>query len=76
MEDHVEDPATDSANGDLAGYLLQHNYFGSPEARYTVIQGEDMGRRSVLRIHAAKTNDARTIRVGGQCHLVASCEWE
>ena len=49
-EDLTEDPATGSANGDLAGYLLKHGYFGRTDVRYTVIQGEDMGRRSVLRV--------------------------
>lgn len=76
MEDFLEDPATGSANGDLAGYLLQHNYFNSSDIRYTVIQGEDMGRKSVLHIHAGKTEDDWTIEVGGQCHIVASGEWE
>lgn len=75
MEDYLEDPATGSANGDLAGYLLQHNYFDRPDIAYTVIQGEDMGRKSVLHVHACKTEDVWTIEVGGRCHLVASGEW-
>ena len=76
MEDFMEDPATGSANGDLAGYLLQHDYFGKSDINYTVIQGEDMGRKSVLHIHARKTAEDWTIEVGGQCHIVASGEWE
>jgi trans-2,3-dihydro-3-hydroxyanthranilate isomerase len=82
MEDYLEDPATGSANGDLAGYLLQHNYFNKSDVEYTVIQGEDMGRKSVLHIHASKkpgageSADIWTIEVGGQCHVVASGEWE
>lgn len=76
MEDFVEDPATGSANGDLAGYLLQHDYFGKSDINYTVIQGEDMGRKSVLHIHARKTAEDWTIEVGGRCHIVASGEWE
>ena len=76
MEDYLEDPATGSANGDLAGYLLQHDYFNRSDIDYTVIQGEDMGRKSVLRIHAGKKADAWTIEVGGQCHIVACGEWE
>lgn len=75
MEDYLEDPATGSANGDLAGYLLQHNYFNRSDIVYTVIQGEDMGRKSVLHVHAGKTENAWTIEVGGRCHLVASGEW-
>lgn len=76
MEDYLEDPATGSANGDLAGYLLQYGYFNRSDIEYTVIQGEDMGRKSVLHVRAGKTGDAWTIAVGGQCHLVASGEWE
>ena len=75
MEDYLEDPATGSANGDLAGYLLQHNYFNRSDIVYTVIQGEDMGRKSVLHVHAGKTENAWTIEVGGRCHLVARGEW-
>lgn len=76
MEDFVEDPATGSANGDLAGYLLEHNYFGRSDIGYTVVQGEDMGRKSVLHIHARKAAEEWTIEVGGRCHIVASGEWE
>ena len=76
MEDFVEDPATGSANGDLAGYMLQHNYFGSQDVNYTVIQGEDMGRKSVLHVHAARKEETWTIEVGGNCYIVAYGEWE
>lgn len=76
MEDFVEDPATGSANGDLAGYLLRHDYFSKSDINYTVIQGEGMGRKSVLHIHARKAEEDWTIEVGGRCHIVASGEWE
>lgn len=75
MEDFVEDPATGSANGDLAGYMLQYDYFRSQDVRYTVIQGEDMGRMSVLHVHAARKGDAWSIEVGGNCHIVAKGVW-
>lgn len=75
MEDFVEDPATGSANGDLAGYLIHHNYFCSDDVKYTVIQGEDMGRKSVLHIHAAMKENDWVIEVGGQCFVVAEGEW-
>lgn len=75
MEDFVEDPATGSANGGLAAYLLEHDYFGSQDIHYAVYQGEDMGRPSTLHIHAAKENEQWTIEVGGNCHVVASGEW-
>lgn len=76
MEDFVEDPATGSANGDLAGYMLQHDFFGAQDVKYTVIQGEDMGRKSVLHVHAARAGEEWTIEVGGNCYIVASGEWE
>lgn len=75
MEDFVEDPATGSANGDMAGYLLHHNYFGKSDVSYTVYQGEDMGRPSVLHIHAALNNDGWIIEVGGNCFIVAEGNW-
>ncbi len=77
MEDFLEDPATGSANGSLAAYLLKHNYFSENDIKYTVRQGEDMNRISVLNIHAALASDEDwLIEVGGRCHLVASGEWE
>jgi len=76
MENFVEDPATGSANGDLAGYLLRHRFFGSSDLSCTVHQGEDMGRRSVLKVHAAHSGDNWLIEVGGSCFIVASGNWE
>lgn len=75
MEDFVEDPATGSANGNLAGYMLKHNFFNSDNIRYTVFQGEDMGRPSVLNVHASFINDKWNIEVGGSCYIVASGDW-
>ena len=75
MENYSEDPATGSANGDLAGYILKHDYFRSENIKYTVIQGEDMGRKSVLHVHACRCDDEWIIEVGGNCHIVAQGEW-
>lgn len=75
MEDYVEDPATESANGDLAGYLLKHNWFGIQDVRYTVVQGEDMGRKSILHVHASRKYEDWIIEVGGNCYIVAEGEW-
>ena len=76
MENNVEDPATGSANGNLAAYLLQYHSVTVQDISYTVIQGEDMGRKSVLEIRAARRDDAWLIEVGGQCFLVAHGFWE
>lgn len=70
-----EDPATGSANGNLAGYLLQHNFFNTNTIQYTVSQGREMNRPSLLRIKAALENGAFSIQVGGNVHLVAQGQW-
>ncbi|MCR5801457.1 MAG: PhzF family phenazine biosynthesis protein [Lachnospiraceae bacterium] len=75
MEDFIEDPATGSANGDLAGYMIQHSFFGSNDVKYTVVQGEDMGRKSILHVHAALNGDNWLIEVGGNCFVVAEGDW-
>lgn len=88
MEDFVEDPATGSANGDLAAYLLRYRWFGSDDISYTVVQGEDMGRRSILRVRASvrDASDADSdsgemssatyhIEVGGKAQIVAEGDW-
>lgn len=76
MEDFVEDPATGSANGDLAAYVIKHRLFGTDDVSYRVIQGEDMGRKSVLDVHVSNISDEWIIEVGGGCRIVASGEWE
>lgn len=70
-----EDPATGSANGNLAGYLLEHRYFDRTAIEYRVEQGYEMGRPSLLRVAAEKTGDDFVIRVGGRVFPVASGEW-
>lgn len=72
----LEDPATGSANGDLAAYLLRHHFFSSSDLSYTVSQGSEMGRPSTLSIKASLKNGVYTIHVGGRAHIVASGEWE
>lgn len=69
-----EDPATGSANAPLAGLLLQHST--ADAAAFTVRQGEKMGRPSLLRISAARSGDAITATVAGQCVPVFSGEAE
>ena len=56
MEDpgFLEDPATGSANGDLACWLLRHGFFGGARSlSYTVSQGSEMGRPSRLHVEAS-----------------------
>ena len=66
-----EDPATGSANGCLAAYLLERGYMGQDSLRYQAEQGIEMGRPSVLHVTASKENGKFTILVGGEVHLVA-----
>lgn len=46
-----EDPATGSAAGPLAGYLLQKGYV-RPETDYKILQGAEIGRPSVIHFNA------------------------
>lgn len=78
----VEDPATGSANGCLAAYLVQHSYFGhSSDAKrgasidIRVEQGYEIGRPSLLMLRAKKENEAFEISVGGKVILVAKGEF-
>ena len=72
----LEDPATGSANGDLAGYLLKHDVLGSgKKLDYTVYQGAEARRPSVLKIRAEETDGKYTILVGGSAYVVAEGNW-
>lgn len=71
----LEDPATGSANGNLAGYLLRHDVFDSRDIAYSVSQGAEIGRPSTLRIRAALDGETYNIEVGGNAFLVAKGTW-
>lgn len=66
-----EDPATGSANGCLAGYLVKHRYFGGPKIDVRVEQGYEIGRPSILLLDAQEENDTIQVKVGGKVFLVA-----
>lgn len=70
-----EDPATGSANGNLAGYLIAYNFFESKNIAYRVEQGFQMGRPSILTIQAENHQNSIEILVGGKVFLVAKGEW-
>ncbi len=70
-----EDPATGSANGNLAGYLLQYGLFGKNKIEVAVSQGVEMGRPSRLLISAEQTDGKFNIRVGGKVRPVAKGHW-
>ncbi len=66
-----EDPATGSGNGCLAGYLLQHRYFGEGPLALKSEQGYDMGRPSLLYLQAEWQAGEIAIRIGGSVVPVA-----
>ena len=78
MEDtgFLEDPATGSANGDLAAYLLKYNFFGKDKLNYRVSQGSEMGRPSVLYVNAELNNEIYKIEVGGTSYTVSEGDWK
>ena len=69
-----EDPATGSANGDLAGYLVHHRYLGADEIDIKVGQGYEIGRPSLLMLKAARKDGAIEVNVGGGVVMVARGE--
>lgn len=72
---HLEDPATGSANGNLAGYLLEHNVFDSKDISYSVEQGYSINRKSLVKAVATKHNSKYTIQIGGSAFVVAEGKW-
>ncbi|MDO8378280.1 PhzF family phenazine biosynthesis protein [Phenylobacterium sp.] len=60
-----EDPATGSANATLAALLVSLS--GVDQAAFTISQGVEMGRPSVLKAAARRTPDGVRATVGGGC---------
>jgi trans-2,3-dihydro-3-hydroxyanthranilate isomerase len=60
-----EDPATGSAATPLAGFLLRLS--GAESAALDIIQGAEMGRPSLLRTTARRTEEGIRATVGGGC---------
>lgn len=72
---YLEDPATGSANGNLAGYLLKYDFFHSDVINYCVEQGAFIGRPSLLKINAKKTDEHYLIQVGGKVFVISEGTW-
>ncbi|MFX0017951.1 MAG: PhzF family phenazine biosynthesis protein [Promethearchaeota archaeon] len=66
-----EDPATGSANGCLAAYLVKHDYFNKNNINIRVEQGYEIGRRSLLLLRAEKKEGKYYVAVGGKAIMVA-----
>ena len=69
-----EDPATGSAAGCLAGYLVEHRLFGADAVDVRVEQGYEMGRPSLLYLRADREGDTINVSVGGKVQMVARGE--
>lgn len=70
----VEDPATGSANGDFAGWLVKHRYFGENRVQARVEQGYEINRPSLLLLDAHDAGEHIEVNVGGQVHMIARGE--
>ena len=66
-----EDPATGSANGCIAGYIVEHGYFGADKIAIRSEQGYEIGRPSLLHLEAERVDGEIVIRVGGRVEMVA-----
>lgn len=67
-----EDPATGSANGCLAAYLVKYKYFGTRKIDVRVEQGYELGRPSILLLQAEEKAGEISVSVGGKVFMVAS----
>jgi trans-2,3-dihydro-3-hydroxyanthranilate isomerase len=71
----AEDPATGSANGCLAGYLVKHRYFGKDRIDIRVEQGYEIGRPSLLFLRAEVKGEEIDVFVGGKVIMIAQGEF-
>jgi trans-2,3-dihydro-3-hydroxyanthranilate isomerase len=72
---YYEDPATGSAAGALAGYLVEHRVLGSGSVDVVASQGDQMGRPSRLGLKAWRDGDRIRIQVAGSVVPVAAGRW-
>jgi trans-2,3-dihydro-3-hydroxyanthranilate isomerase len=70
-----EDPATGSAAAALAGYLAARDGSAAATLQWTINQGADMGRPSLLRVLADRSDGRLTrVRVGGSSVIMTEGE--
>jgi len=70
-----EDPATGSANGCLAAYLVKHKVLGQAKVEARVEQGHELGRPSLLLLRAQEKGGDIEVNVGGPVIQVAKGEF-
>jgi trans-2,3-dihydro-3-hydroxyanthranilate isomerase len=69
----IEDPATGSATGPLAAFMMDHGLAGSGDGtRFVSEQGTKMGRRSLLHVLVHGENGRDGIEVGGHVTPLAT----
>ena len=66
-----EDPATGSANGCLAGYLVRYRYFGKDRIDIRVEQGYEIGRPSLILLKGEDREGKIDVHVGGKVVMIA-----
>lgn len=68
----AEDPATGSAAAALAGWLARHASSNDGTHRWRILQGQEIGRPSIIELdYAQRGGDASIVRVGGSAVMVA-----
>jgi trans-2,3-dihydro-3-hydroxyanthranilate isomerase len=68
----VEDPATGSATGPLAAFMMEHGLVSDADGtRFVSEQGTKMGRRSLLHVHIRGELGSTAIEVGGHVTPIA-----
>ncbi|KAK1749391.1 PhzF family phenazine biosynthesis protein [Echria macrotheca] len=71
LDDVMEDPATGSASGALAAFLVSQVPEADVEVELTVEQGVEMGRRSIIELKVVKEGGQVTeVYITGQCVMV------
>lgn len=70
-----EDPATGSANGNLAAYLARYSVLGSQVVDVRSEQGYEIGRPSLLFLRAQPNGGSFDVHVGGRVIMIARGEW-
>ena len=69
-----EDPATGSAAGCLAAYLVEHRYLGTDSVDARIEQGYEIHRPSLLYLRAEREGYHISVQVGGKVQMVARGE--
>jgi len=64
-----EDPATGNGAAFLGAYLLEHGLVATPQFSLRIEQGRELGRPSVILLHAGESDGRREISVGGSVIL-------